>query len=63
MPCIDFELQDAQAFYIFMRNHFHFWQGIHVIANLVTNHFANMLYLIKTFDDAIIINAEEKRTS
>lgn len=46
-----------------MRNHFHFWQRIHVIANLTTYSFANMLHIIKTFDDAIIIYAKEKRTT
>ncbi len=48
-----------QAIYI-MRNHLHLWQGIHVITNLTTDSFANMLHIIKTFDDAIIINAKEK---
>ena len=46
-----------------MRNHFHFWQRIHVISNLTTDSFANMLHIIKTFDDAIIIYAKEKRTT
>ena len=62
MPCVDFELQDAQAIHI-MRNHLHLWQGIHVITNLTTDSFANMLHVIKTFDDAIIINAKEKGTT
>lgn len=43
-----------------MRNHLHFWQGIHVITNLTTDSFANMLYIIKSFDDAIIIYTKEK---
>ena len=45
-----------------MRNHLHLWQGIHVITNPTTDSFANMLYIIKSFDDAIIINAKEKGT-
>ena len=46
-----------------MRNHFHLWQGIHVITNLTTDSFANMLYIIESFDDAIIIYAKEKGTN
>ena len=46
-----------------MRNHFHLWQWIHVITNLTTDSFANMLYIIESFDNAIIINAEEKGTT
>ncbi len=46
-----------------MRYHFHLWQGIHVITNLTTDNFANMLYITKSFDDAIIIYTEEKRTT
>ena len=44
-----------------MRNHLHLWQGIHVITNPTS--FANMLYIIETFDDPIIINAKEKGTT
>ena len=58
MPGVDFDLQDVQAIYI-MRNHFYFWQRIHVIANFTTDTFANMLYIIETFDYAIIIYAKE----
>ncbi len=39
------------------------WQGIHVITNPTTDSFANMLYIIETFDDAFIINTEEKGTT
>ena len=46
-----------------MGNHFYLWQGIHVIPNLTTDSFANMLYIIKTFDDAIIFYAKEKGTT
>ncbi len=46
-----------------MRNHLHLWQGIHVITNPTTDSFANMLYIIETFDDPIIINAKEKGTT
>ena len=47
MPCIDFELQDVQTIHI-MRNHLHLWQRIHIVANLSTDSFAHMLYIIKT---------------
>ena len=43
-----------------MGNHLHLWQRIHVIPNLTTNSFANMLHVIKPFDDPIIIYAKEK---
>ena len=46
-----------------MGNHLHLWQRIHVIPNLTTNSFANMLHIIKSFDDPIIINAKEKGTT
>ena len=46
-----------------MRNRFHLWQRIHIITNLTTDNFANMLYIIETFDDAIIIYAKEKGTA
>ena len=62
MPRIYFELQDTQAIYI-MRNHFHLWYRIHVITYLATDNFANMLHITKSFDDAIIIYAKEKRTT
>ena len=62
MPRIDFELQDEQTIHI-MRYHFHLWQGIHIVTNPATDRLANMLYVFKTFDDAVIINAEEKGTS
>ena len=59
MPCIDFELQDVQTIHI-MRNHLHLWQRIHIVANLSTDSFAHMLYIIKTSGYTIIINAKEK---
>ena len=62
MPCIDFELQDTQAIYI-MRNHFHLWQRIHIISNFTTDSFTYILYIIESFDDAIIIYAKEKGTT
>ncbi len=46
-----------------MRNDLHFWQGIHIVTNLTTDSFANMLHIFKSFDDAIIINAKEKGTT
>ena len=42
---------------------FYLWQGIHVVTNPATNSLANMLYVIKSFDNAIIFNAEEKGTA
>ena len=62
MPCVDFELQDVQTIYI-MGNHFHLWQGIHIVTNPTTDALAYMLYVIKTFDNTIIINAEKKGTT
>ena len=44
-----------------MRNHFHLWQRIHIVANFATDSLANMLYIIKSFDNAIIIYPKEKR--
>gem|GEM_PF-5221435 len=49
--------------YYVMRNHFNIKQRVHIIANLTADCFANMLHIIKSFDDAIIINAEEKGTT
>lgn len=46
-----------------MRYHFYLWQRIHVITYLTTDNFANMLYVIETFDYTIIIYAKEKRTT
>ena len=46
-----------------MGNHFYLWQGIHVVTNPATDSLANMLHIIKAFDDAIIINAKEKGTA
>ena len=46
-----------------MGNHLHLWQRIHVIPNLTTNSFTNMLHIIKSFDDPIIIYAKEKGTA
>ena len=43
-----------------MWNHLHLWQGIHVIANLTADSFANMMYIIKPFDNTIVIYTEEK---
>lgn len=46
-----------------MGNHLNLWQRIHVIPNLTTNSFANMLHIIKSFDGPIIIYAKEKGTA
>ena len=46
-----------------MRNHLHLWKRIHIITNPTTDGLANMLHIIKSFDNAIIINAKEKRTT
>ena len=46
-----------------MRNYFYLWQRIHIVTNLATNSLANMLHIIKSFDDTIILNAEEKRAA
>ncbi len=62
MSWIDFELQDAQAIHI-MRNHFHLWKWIHVIPNLTADRFANMLHVIKAFDNAIVIYTEEEKAT
>ena len=43
-----------------MGNHLHLWQGIHVIANLTADSFANVLHIFNIVDYAIIINAEEE---
>lgn len=43
-----------------MGNHLHLWQGIHIVTNLTADGLAYMLYVIKPFDAAVIINAEEK---
>ena len=43
-----------------MRNHLHLWQGIHIVTNPATDGLAYMLHVIKTQNDAIIINAKEK---
>ena len=46
-----------------MWNHLHLGKRIHIIANLTADCFANMLYIIKSFDDAIIIDTKEKGTT
>lgn len=46
-----------------MGKHFYLWQGIHVVTNPATDSLANMLHIIKAFDDPIIINAKEKGTT
>ncbi len=46
-----------------MGNHLHLWQGIHIVTNPATDGLTYMLYVIKSFDYAIIINAEEKGTT
>ncbi len=43
-----------------MGNHLHIWQGIHIVTNPATDCLAYMLHVTKSFDNAIIINAEEK---
>ena len=43
-----------------MRNHFHLWKWIHVITNLTADSFANMLHVIKSFDNAIVVYTEEE---
>ena len=55
----DFQLQNMSTFSI-MRNHFNFRQGIHVITNLTTDRLANMLNIINSSNDTIIIYAKEK---
>ena len=39
------------------------WQRIHIVTNPDTDGLAYMLHVIKSFDDAVIINAEEKGTT
>ena len=46
-----------------MGNHLYLWQRIHIVTNLTTDALAYMLYVIKTFDNTIIIYAKEKRTT
>ena len=46
-----------------MGNHLYLWQGIHIVTNPATDGLAYMLHVIKSFDDAVIINAKENRTT
>ena len=44
-----------------MRYHFNLGQRIHIITNLAADGFANMLHIVKSLDNTIIIYAKEKR--
>ena len=46
-----------------MGDHLHLWQRIHIVTNSATDSLANMLHIVKTFDNTIVIYTEEKRTT
>ena len=43
-----------------MRNHVNLGKRIHVIANLTADCFTNILHIIETFSNTIVIYIEEK---
>lgn len=57
------QLQDIHSFICFMRNHLNLWQWVHIIPNLIANRFANTLYVIKPFNNPIIVNPDKQRTA
>ena len=59
ITCTDFQLEYVKVAYSLWQ-HLHLWQRIHVVTNLGANNFANMLYVIQTSDNALVVDAKEK---
>lgn len=62
MAGIDLELEHLDIS-ILMRNGFDFGQGVHLVLDGRTYLLCDILYVLKSADDAIVVHSEEERAS